>query len=60
MIDLFSIALSHGLILMALWRILFRPELDDEEAAEDKPVKPWQRNRDGGVAGTGAEARNDA
>lgn len=45
MIDLFSIALSHGLILVAMWRVIFRPELDDESAAEEKPVKPWLKNR---------------
>lgn len=45
MIDLFAIGLSHGLILVAMWRIIFRPELDDEGAAQDKPVKPWLKNR---------------
>ncbi|VVT02078.1 hypothetical protein [Erythrobacter sp. EC-HK427] len=45
MIDLFAIGLSHGLILVAMWRIIFRPELDDESMAADKPVKPWLKNR---------------
>ena len=31
MIDLFTLALTHGLIVLALWRLLFRPELDVEE-----------------------------
>lgn len=45
MIDYFAIALTHGLILVAMWRILFRPELDDEEADAKTPVKPWLRNQ---------------
>ena len=30
MIDLFSLGLSHGLMLLAAWRLLSRSELDDE------------------------------
>lgn len=30
MIDYFSLALTHGLIFLALWRLAFRPELDAE------------------------------
>lgn len=32
MIDNFGLALSHGLILLAAWRLLFRPDLDDGDA----------------------------
>ena len=32
LIDLFTLALTHGLIALALWRLLFRPELDVEDA----------------------------
>ena len=58
MIDLFAIGLTHGLILVAMWRVIFRPELDDEGAAEDKPVKPWLKNRQpaSGTQETGADA----
>lgn len=35
MIDLFSLALSHGLLLLAAWRIVRRPDLDREP-----PVMP--------------------
>lgn len=35
MIDLFTLALTHGLIVLALWRLLFRDELD----AEGKPLR---------------------
>jgi len=43
MIDTFSILLSHGLVLIACWRLLSRPELDEEphaapsEPAQDSP-----------------------
>ena len=30
MIDLFSLALSHGLLLLAAWRIVRRRDLDRE------------------------------
>lgn len=35
MIDNFSLLVSHGLILFAAWRLLFRPDLDREEDAPD-------------------------
>ena len=37
MIDLFTLALTHGLIVLALWRLLQRDELDSEDAAARKP-----------------------
>ena len=33
MIDNFSLALTHGLLLLVAWRLLSRPDLDDDEAA---------------------------
>lgn len=30
MIDNFALAVSHGLILLAFWRLLRRPDLDDD------------------------------
>ena len=36
MIDNFALALSHGLILLAAWRLVQRPELDREPPAEDR------------------------
>tara|TARA_R110000787_G_scaffold25111_1_gene70712 strand:- start:238 stop:375 length:138 start_codon:yes stop_codon:yes gene_type:complete len=33
MIDTFSILLSHGLLFLACWRLLARPDLDHEEPA---------------------------
>lgn len=36
MIDSFALLLSHGLILLAAWRLVQRPDLDREEPrAED-------------------------
>ena len=32
MIDLFSLGLSHGLMLLAAWRLLSRPDLEDDKA----------------------------
>lgn len=39
MIDLFSLGLSHGLMLLAAWRLLFRPDLDDDAAGSAR--KRW-------------------
>jgi hypothetical protein len=35
MIDNFSLLVSHGLILLAAWRLLSRPDLDKEEDGRD-------------------------
>ena len=43
MIDLFTLALTHSLIVLALWRLLFRPELDVEDAPEG-PRRPWAKD----------------
>lgn len=34
MIDNFSIALTHGLLLIAVWRLINRPDLDHEDPPE--------------------------
>ncbi len=34
MIDNFSIALTHGLLLIAVWRLIHRPDLDLEGPPE--------------------------
>lgn len=33
MIDNFALALSHGLLILAAWRLLSRPDLDDDSIA---------------------------
>ncbi|MBC7986406.1 MAG: hypothetical protein H7X93_07005 [Sphingomonadaceae bacterium] len=38
MIDNFSLALSHGLMLLAAWRLIFRPDLDDDRAVPAPPA----------------------
>ncbi len=54
MIDLFTLALTHGLILLALLRLMVRPELDDEGARSS--VKPWRKDAHDGTG----EAAGDA
>ena len=39
MIDYFSLALTHGLILLAVWRILRREEVDDESAERARSIE---------------------
>ena len=46
MIDYFSIALTHGLILLACWRLLLRDDLDREGAREDTPQRPWLKRQE--------------
>ena len=47
MIDLFSLGLSHGLMMLAAWRLLFRDDLDREAAPAPVPAparaKGWPR-----------------
>ena len=44
MIDNFALAISHGLILLAAWRLIGRPDLDDDDAAGlPPPAKPKPR-----------------
>ncbi len=42
MIDLFSLAVSHGLMLLAAWRLLGRDDLD-RDGGEAAPVGPAGR-----------------
>lgn len=42
MVDNFAIALSHGLMAIALWRMLYRDDLDHEVSAR----QIWQRRKD--------------
>ena len=37
MIDNFALAISHGLMLLAAWRLMFRPDLDDDSIAPPAP-----------------------
>jgi hypothetical protein len=44
MIDTLGLAISHGLILLAAWRLFLRPDLD-EENPEATGFRPEGRNR---------------
>jgi len=43
MIDSFSLALTHGLLLLVAWRLLSRPDLDDDGAAAPDAGVPKKR-----------------
>ena len=46
MIDNFSIALTHGLLFIAVWRLIRRPDLDHEDPPEpDMPPKDFHAKR---------------
>lgn len=40
MIDYFTIALTHGLIAVAAWRLLFRDDLDSDRARDSDQDDP--------------------
>lgn len=40
MIDNFSLAITHGLMLLAAFLLLRRPDLDDEDGTSTKPMRP--------------------
>lgn len=50
MIDYFTLALTHGLIALALWRMLFRPDLDADGAppvlGAPEPGRKWRKAKD--------------
>lgn len=52
MIDYFAIGLTHGLLALAAWRLLLRPDLDSDGEVGAKPPKPWLKRR--GPAGDGS------
>ena len=46
MIDNFALALSHGLMLLAAWRLISRPDLDDDLVGrEGGSLRRWLRIR---------------
>jgi len=53
MVDYLTLALTHGLMALALWRMLFRRDLDQDGAQAVTPRQPWRRaspKRSGGDA----------
>lgn len=47
MIDTFALALTHGLILVAAWRLLSRPELDDDTGKPRQTFAPEETDSSG-------------
>ncbi len=45
MIDNFSLALTHGLMLLAAWLLIRRPDLDHEPSPRDTPAPPKRKRR---------------
>ncbi|HYW16545.1 MAG TPA: hypothetical protein VE891_10400 [Allosphingosinicella sp.] len=43
MIDNFSLALTHGLLLLVAWRLLSRTDLDEDPAPGAEPAAPKSR-----------------
>lgn len=43
MIDNFALAISHGLLMVAAWRLLRRPDLDDGSGSAAAPRPLWRR-----------------
>jgi len=52
MIDNFALLISHGLMLLAIWALLKRPDLDHEPGPLDRDVRGRPR-------GVGAPERED-
>ena len=42
MVDYFSLALSHGVLLLAFWRLTWRDDLDREPPREEEPDTPGE------------------
>lgn len=56
MVDIFALALSHGLIALAVWRLLQRPDLD----REGEPPAPRRAPRGQGMRVPGASAETQS
>lgn len=51
MIDSFALLVSHGLILLAAWRLVQRPDLDDDDAPPVQQPPRWRRRPSEDAAG---------
>lgn len=49
MIDNFALGLSHGLLLLAAWRLMFRPDLDDDSVPAPPSAPRRSRWKQGGA-----------
>lgn len=43
MIDNFSLGLTHALLLYAAWKLMARPDLDDENALPHAEPRAWDQ-----------------
>jgi hypothetical protein len=42
-VDIFSLAVTHGLMAIALWRLLARDDLGHDPGEAPEPWRPWLR-----------------
>lgn len=47
MIDNFALGLTHALMLLAAWRLLSRPDLEDDDAPREA-ARSWFQGRKSG------------
>ena len=52
LIDYFTIALTHGLMAIALWRLLWRDDLDRDAGTAPVRRRPWVKD-DAGPSNSG-------
>ena len=43
MVDILTLALTHGLMAIAIWRLLWRDDLGRDPADVVTPRRPWLR-----------------
>lgn len=46
MIDNLALAISHGLMLLAAWLLLKRPDLDDDPDLDNEDAPPPSKDKD--------------
>lgn len=59
LIDYFAIGLTHGLLALAVWRLLLRADLDSEGGGKQRR-KPWHRQEPSEAAPRPGETPGDA
>jgi hypothetical protein len=50
LIDYLTLALTSGLIALALWRLLWRDDLDRDAGTAPARRRPWVKGTDSGAA----------